>query len=68
MNFETLSLICLLIIFVAAAIAIWIAGIKLSYTIDVLVNRFIQSTISVFAFQNTFNVLKNYFPGVFSFC
>src|SRR4051812_40573754 len=40
MNLESLSLIALLIIFVIAAIAIWIAGIKLSDTTDILVSRF----------------------------
>lgn len=40
MNFETFSLLWLVVIFVVAAIAIWIAGIKLSYTTDVLVTRF----------------------------
>lgn len=40
MHIESLSLIWLLLIFVVAAVAIWIAGIHLSNTTDVLVSRF----------------------------
>ena len=40
MNIDSLSLTWLLIIFLVAAVAIWIAGIKLSNTTDVLVSRF----------------------------
>lgn len=40
MNFDTISLPLLLIIFIAAAVAIWLAGIKLSNTTDVLSVRF----------------------------
>jgi len=40
MNIDSLSLIWLFIIFLVAAVAIWIAGIKLSNTTDVLVSRF----------------------------
>lgn len=40
MNIDSLSLIWLFIIFLVAAVAIWIAGIKLSNTTDVLVFRF----------------------------
>lgn len=40
MHIDSLSLTWLLIIFLVAAVAIWIAGIKLSNTTDVLVSRF----------------------------
>ena len=40
MNIDSLSLLWLLVIFAGAAIAIWIAGIKLADTTDVLVSRF----------------------------
>lgn len=40
MNFASLSLPMLLVVFVAAAVAIWIAGIKLSNTTDILSVRF----------------------------
>lgn len=40
MNFEALSTTWLLVIFGAAAVAIWIAGIRLSNTTDILVTRF----------------------------
>jgi Ca2+/Na+ antiporter len=40
MNPESLSLAWLLVIFIGAAVAIWIAGIKLSDTTDILVTRF----------------------------
>lgn len=40
MNIENLPITWLLVIFLVAAIAIWIAGIKLSFTTDILVTRF----------------------------